>query len=527
MASPKAKLDAFRVQTLHEKYSTPSSSKGTANGYSPSTSSPHVLSNVIRHISAATKFREAAEQTGKNRTTKRISFEGEPSPERRRTQFKPIIWTGFETESERAEITNRAKLKAAAAAAPAQYNLPKPTCAPQQDQRKPSVDESLQALSIASPKPTPEEKSLHAFGITIPSGDDGDGAKSVGETSSLPPSSPAASAAQQRHLSIAPSQSVGQALAEAESALQRLRTVLEQKRAASAVWPSTFLSSPSGPAVERMAEHWAEVACLLGVPGRGIGLDAAAPATPLHERAMPSPSEGSDHRWARLTLLVLQRSEQQRMTTVLWVAPPQRVAKAAVSVAIEAATQGLNGPRVAQAVIDRAQLAMLSEVDRAYAKSMELWEKGQNALPGGNIGASKLLAEHPDLRRWLVKSAGIDEKYVDKALDVLDQQMVATVDDLHTFSRLPEFDSLLMPVMGAKIREALEHTFEASSARRAKSRKKSRRTPRSTGDEGGGGLTAPAAPAGPVGANGFPLSTNWERVNAMTPSPEKRPHSAA
>ena len=61
----------------------------------------------------------------------------------------------------------------------------------------------------------------------------------------------------------------------------------------------------------------------------------------------------------------------------------------------------------------------------------------------------------PELREWLLSSAEISLRHIDRLLELLDDQYVATVKDLALWATLASFDKYLVPVAAAKIRDAL------------------------------------------------------------------------
>lgn len=62
----------------------------------------------------------------------------------------------------------------------------------------------------------------------------------------------------------------------------------------------------------------------------------------------------------------------------------------------------------------------------------------------------------PDLRDWLVTSANINEKIVDRHVQMLEEEHeVFTVDDLRILSGRDQFDEAFKPVTAEKIRTAL------------------------------------------------------------------------
>ena len=61
----------------------------------------------------------------------------------------------------------------------------------------------------------------------------------------------------------------------------------------------------------------------------------------------------------------------------------------------------------------------------------------------------------PELREWLISSAGFSLNHIDRLLVVLDAQYVDNVTDLARWAKLASFDTCLMPVAAVKIRDAL------------------------------------------------------------------------
>ena len=61
----------------------------------------------------------------------------------------------------------------------------------------------------------------------------------------------------------------------------------------------------------------------------------------------------------------------------------------------------------------------------------------------------------PELRKWLLSSAEISLNHIDRLLVVLDAQYVDNVTDLARWAKLASFDTCLVPVAAAKIRDAL------------------------------------------------------------------------